>query len=227
MLNLSSMETKFTIEKGPCKVMWDWVEPGIAVNCAIIYEEPGTVGYRLIGDGWAILSETDRLAGRANDNKGMQVAMRKAMASAADAVLSSHEFRRRLWFEFRDRIGWPKKKYKPTQKETKLPKDIIGHTFFYKGENYTVVNIVWGKAPRAVNRDTKGYWKKGETPGTRKWVEYVEYEPHRGAEQRFVRPKAEFLSKFGICELKENVRVIEDFPEVDPTPNASAFDNFE
>lgn len=214
-----------SLELGSCRIIWDWEETSL-VQCYIHYEEPGIAGYQLIGSAWARCSEQDLKAGRFNERKGMQVALRKAIFEARNR-LSSFRFRQTLWFEFRDKIGWPKKRYKPTQKEMKLPKDLIGHTFAYKGENYTVVNIVWGKAPRAVNRDTKGYWKKGETPGTRKWVEYIEYEPNRGAEQRFVRPKAEFLSKFRITELKENVRIIEDFPDVDPAPNASAFDNFE
>lgn len=213
---------------GPCEIEWIWEtdDEGPVVTCSIFYEEVGTQGARLIGQAWSRCSKKDLYAGKFNEQKGLQIALKKALIKASE-IINSHTFKTKIWFAFRDNVGWPKRKYKPTQKETKLPKDIIGHTFFYKGENYTVTNIVWGKAPRAKNQSNKGYWKKGEQPGKRKWVEYVEYEPHRGAEQRFVRPKAEFLSKFGICKLVENVRIIEDFPDVDPTPNlGSDFSNF-
>lgn len=212
------------LEIGPCIISWDWEEKDL-VSCYISYEEPGTTGYILVGKHWARCSEEDWNKGLFSEQFGMRLSLKKAMQQWRDRP---HSFRQKVWFAFRDKIGFPKPRPEITNPLYKVPKDFIGRTFFYKGENYTVTNIVWGKAPRARNQSTKGYWKKGETPGSRKWVEYVEYESHKGMDQRFVRPKSEFLNKFGITELKENVRIVEDFPTyVDPTPKNSAFDNFE
>lgn len=214
-----------TLEIGPCLITWDWEEKDF-VSCYVSYEEPGTVGYKLAAKGWARCSEEDWKAGLFSIQKGMQVSLKKAMSTWQLSGLPIR-FREKIWSTFHDEVGFHSpKRWINEKNQTKLPKDFVGLTFAYKGEKYTVTNIVWGKALRARNK-RRDYWRKGQEPGKRMWVEYVEYEPHRGMEQRFVRPKSEFLNKFKlVTNLENKVIVIEDMPDCDPTPNSGLSNAF-
>lgn len=179
---------------GPIRTHCDVsLENGVNTDAVKVFEDTNS-----LSTGLAICSEEDRNNGLFTQQYGMYLSLRRALSvvNSFGNPLIDKPARQYIWSHFKREVGFVVPPAHPPR--PKVPKNIEGLDFQYKGEKYTVIEIVYIKAPKQewIHQSSKIRIRK------RPWVPAVVYEGHKGLSERFVRPYQEFINKFQLVKYE-------------------------